>query len=198
MRPARQSALACSIRSFDDDTKFHSIYRSPTGSPPRIINIAFVLARTTALLAGTKTSISPLLKSRLSTVTRLRRQKPRARCIRSAKKSWRPVQALRARRTSGNAWWLWLAPPATRRRPGGATSRARQSSVARRPNSWRNGRCFFALARQRNPRLNAVHRPAFGSRLFKALGMRDSPSRDHPVDLAGPNRLLRADDCRDA
>ena len=34
MRPARQSALACSMRSLDEETKFHSMKRSPTGSPP--------------------------------------------------------------------------------------------------------------------------------------------------------------------
>ena len=31
MRPARQSALACSIRSCDEETKFHSMKRSPDG-----------------------------------------------------------------------------------------------------------------------------------------------------------------------
>jgi len=39
MRPARQSALACSIRSFEDETKFHSMKRSPTGSPPSTIRV---------------------------------------------------------------------------------------------------------------------------------------------------------------
>src|SRR5690606_42089809 len=34
MRPARQSALACSMRSLRDDTKFQSMKRGPTGSPP--------------------------------------------------------------------------------------------------------------------------------------------------------------------
>src|SRR5258708_17445275 len=30
-----QSALACSMRCFEDETKFHSMNRSPSGSPPR-------------------------------------------------------------------------------------------------------------------------------------------------------------------
>jgi DNA-binding transcriptional ArsR family regulator len=34
MRPARQSAFACSIRALEEETKFHSMKRSPTGSPP--------------------------------------------------------------------------------------------------------------------------------------------------------------------
>ena len=38
IRPARQSDFACSILSRDDDTKFHSIKRTPTGSPPRSIS----------------------------------------------------------------------------------------------------------------------------------------------------------------
>jgi len=39
MRPARQSAFACSIRSREDETKFHSMNRSPTGSPPSAISV---------------------------------------------------------------------------------------------------------------------------------------------------------------
>ena len=34
MRPARQSALACAIRSFEEATKFHSMKRSPMLAPP--------------------------------------------------------------------------------------------------------------------------------------------------------------------
>ena len=42
MRPARQSLLACSMRSRDEDTKFHSMKRSPNGSQPGGITIAGV------------------------------------------------------------------------------------------------------------------------------------------------------------
>ena len=48
MRPARQSALACSMRSFDDETKFHSMWRSPTGSPPMTISVEGASALTVA------------------------------------------------------------------------------------------------------------------------------------------------------
>src|SRR3546814_8650425 len=37
MRPARQSALACSMRSLREETKFHQIWRAPRGSPPKSI-----------------------------------------------------------------------------------------------------------------------------------------------------------------
>src|SRR5690606_24105200 len=40
MRPARQSAFACSMRSRDEETKFHSMKRGPTGSPPSAITTA--------------------------------------------------------------------------------------------------------------------------------------------------------------
>jgi hypothetical protein len=39
MRPARQSAFACSSRSFEDETKFQYRKRSPNGSPPSSMTI---------------------------------------------------------------------------------------------------------------------------------------------------------------
>ena len=52
MRPARQSALACSRRSFDEATKFHSMKRSPTGSPPSSMTVAGVSARKAIVSPG--------------------------------------------------------------------------------------------------------------------------------------------------
>src|SRR6201998_522363 len=57
MRPARQSALACSMRSWDDDTKFHSMKRSPTGAPPSAITTLGVVASSTAGAPRPKTAI---------------------------------------------------------------------------------------------------------------------------------------------
>src|SRR5258708_37407063 len=44
-RPLFQSALACSIRSLEEETKFHQIWRGPSSaSPPRnIIRTGFAL-----------------------------------------------------------------------------------------------------------------------------------------------------------
>ena len=52
---------------------------------------------------------------------------------------------------------------------------------------------LFVFYRQRHPRLDAVHRAAFGARPLEALGMRDAAARGHPVHLAGADRLLGAD-----
>ena len=51
MRPARQSDLACSMRSLDDDTKFHSMKRSPTGSPPSAMSVERAVRRDRGVLA---------------------------------------------------------------------------------------------------------------------------------------------------
>ncbi len=59
MRPARQSALACSIRAREEETKFHSIKRSPIGSPPSSITTAGATAAKTIGLPGPNTSILP-------------------------------------------------------------------------------------------------------------------------------------------
>src|ERR1700712_3869892 len=60
IRPFFQSALACSIRSFRDDTKFHQIKRSPSDSPPSSITVDFSVAVITASAPAAKTSICPL------------------------------------------------------------------------------------------------------------------------------------------
>src|SRR3546814_16297271 len=52
---------------------------------------------------------------------------------------------------------------------------------------------FLTFVRQRYPGLDAVHRTAVGPQLLEALGMGDTQARGHPVDLAGPDRLRRAD-----
>ena len=59
MRPARQSALACSMRSFEDETKFHSMNRSPTGSPPSAITVDGREAVKVLSSPGSNTSILP-------------------------------------------------------------------------------------------------------------------------------------------
>ena len=46
---------------------------------------------------------------------------------------------------------------------------------------------------QRHPGLNSVQIVALRPRLFKALGMGDAAPGHHPVDLAGPDRLLGPD-----
>src|SRR6266852_5867328 len=46
--PALQSAFACAMRSREDDTKFHSMNRSPIGAPPNSISTLDVVAWTTA------------------------------------------------------------------------------------------------------------------------------------------------------
>src|SRR3546814_11959148 len=43
IRPCFQSSLACSIRSWLLDTKFHHIYRSPSGSHPSSIKAVSAL-----------------------------------------------------------------------------------------------------------------------------------------------------------
>ena len=52
---------------------------------------------------------------------------------------------------------------------------------------------LLVFDRQRDPRLDAVHRAAFGARPLEALGMRDAAARRHPVHLAGAYRLFGAD-----
>ena len=49
---------------------------------------------------------------------------------------------------------------------------------------------LLVLDGQSDPRLNAVHRSAFGTRAFEALRMRDAAPGRHPVDFAGADRLL--------
>src|SRR5262249_9524031 len=44
-----------------------------------------------------------------------------------------------------------------------------------------------------DPRLDRVDRPALGARALEALRVRDAAACDHPVHLARPDRLLRAD-----
>src|SRR5260370_27336033 len=46
--PALQSAFACALRSREDDTKFHSMNRSPIGAPPNSTTTPHVVACTTA------------------------------------------------------------------------------------------------------------------------------------------------------
>jgi hypothetical protein len=67
MRPPFQSALACSMRSLDDDTKFHSMKRSPTGSPPSSMTMAGTTAVKTTGGPGLNTGICPWLKTCPST-----------------------------------------------------------------------------------------------------------------------------------
>src|SRR6185503_2161448 len=62
MRFARQSALACSIRSRDEETKFHSMKRSPTGSPPSAMIVDGRTARTELSSPSSNTSILPAPK----------------------------------------------------------------------------------------------------------------------------------------
>src|SRR5882672_7166676 len=57
--PCFQSSLACSIRSFLDETKFHQMKRSPKGSPPKSINVVFSLASIRGFAPVVKTSICP-------------------------------------------------------------------------------------------------------------------------------------------
>src|SRR5436190_17225208 len=59
MRPCFQSSFACSIRSLRDETKFHQINRSPSGSPPSIISVVFSLACIAGSTPWLKTSICP-------------------------------------------------------------------------------------------------------------------------------------------
>src|SRR6187431_91142 len=59
MRPARQSDLACSMRSLEDETKFHSMKRSPTGSPPSAMSVERAVAVTVESSPWSKTSILP-------------------------------------------------------------------------------------------------------------------------------------------
>src|SRR3546814_2878605 len=56
MRPARQSALACSMRALDEETKFHSMNRCPSGSPPSAITIDRVTAFSSAGWPGAVTA----------------------------------------------------------------------------------------------------------------------------------------------
>ena len=55
IRPCFQSSLACSIRSFRLDTKFHQMYRSPRCSPPSIINVvcSFAMSKVSTALVNT-------------------------------------------------------------------------------------------------------------------------------------------------
>src|SRR5687768_9440049 len=59
MRPARQSAFACSMRSRDEDTKFHSMKRGPIGSPPRAMTIERVSAVKLTFAPADSTSMLP-------------------------------------------------------------------------------------------------------------------------------------------
>ena len=59
MRPAFQSALASSMRSLRDDTKFHQMKRGPTGSPPSSITVETSSATIAGSASLVKTSIWP-------------------------------------------------------------------------------------------------------------------------------------------
>src|SRR5690554_3729079 len=61
MRPAFQSALACSIRSLRDETKFHQMYLSPRGSPPSSNRVAALLATITGLRFLANTGMWPMV-----------------------------------------------------------------------------------------------------------------------------------------
>src|SRR5689334_5765956 len=69
---------------------------------------------------------------------------------------------------------------------------AREGKIARAVVREARGN-FFLAVRQRDPGLDAVHGAAFRARLLEALRMRDAGTGNHPVDLAGTDRLLRAD-----
>src|SRR6185437_567238 len=52
---------------------------------------------------------------------------------------------------------------------------------------------FLVAVRQRNPELQSIEARARASRLrSRALGMSDPAARRHPVDVTGPDRLVRA------
>ena len=59
IRPASQSALACSMRSFRDDTKFHQMCRVPSGSPPSSMRRDGSTASMLAASGPEKTAIWP-------------------------------------------------------------------------------------------------------------------------------------------
>jgi hypothetical protein len=57
------------MRSRDDDTKFHSMNRGPTGSPPSSITVDIVTARIVGAPPGAKTSNCPAVYVLPSTST---------------------------------------------------------------------------------------------------------------------------------
>ena len=69
IRPARQSAVACSIRSREEETKFHSTKRSPTGSPPISMMVEAWSARTATVPPRASTTIWPAPNRRPSIST---------------------------------------------------------------------------------------------------------------------------------
>ena len=68
-RPACQSALACSMRSLDEETKFHQMCRSPIGSPPSSMIVAGSTPVNSTGWPGVKTSIWPARQDWPSTST---------------------------------------------------------------------------------------------------------------------------------
>ena len=71
MRPARQSDLACSMRSFEDDTKFQSMKRGPRGSPPSVIRVDGTIAFTQSPVAGMVLVVLVLAAAALYGIRRL-------------------------------------------------------------------------------------------------------------------------------
>src|SRR5690606_6503153 len=59
IRPSFQSAFACSILTFLEETKFHQINRSPTGSPPSIMSVVLSVARMIGSVPYVKASLCP-------------------------------------------------------------------------------------------------------------------------------------------
>ena len=68
-RPAFQSAFACSIRSREEETKFHHTCRGPIGSPPSSITVAGSSAVTGIGVAGREHQHAPGVVAPPSTST---------------------------------------------------------------------------------------------------------------------------------
>src|SRR5690349_10925646 len=82
-------------------------------------------------------------------------------------------------------------------RPAGEEAQPRTALLMQREITalvMRERRCRLLVALgQRHPRLDRVDRSARASGLLEALGVGDTPTRGHPVDLGGADGLLVAE-----
>src|SRR5688572_6066285 len=185
MRPARQSAFACSMRSFDEETKFHSMNRLPTGSPPSSISTLGPRAENEHAAFAERLAID---------VDRAGSNVGRTLGILCGKLETR----------SGGEFAVEVEQRRMRvhGRPGAERFACNEAPAYAVLLEGRKLGCgvvgeggvgFLVLLRQRDPGLDAVHAAALAPRALEALGMRDAAAGGHQIHLAGPDRLLGAD-----
>lgn len=190
MRPACQSAFACSILLRDERTKLRSMRRSPSGSPPSSITTARLMAPIT--IGRPRLKISILLASNVLPCTSsnpVAIYTRRARSIASRAARVHSGQAANARKTSARVFepQSWYQKAARDQARPKATRRKRRQ-VARCVMFERTF-ALLKLLRQTNPDPDAVQGAALSACVLKSLRVLDAATGGHPIDCSRSDRL---------